>query len=274
MRGMFTAGVIDVWMEHGITFDGAIGVSAGATFGCNLKSLQPGRTIRYNKRYCRDWRYCSFRSLLVTGDLYGREFCYDELPKKLDPFDTDTFMNNPMRFYVVATDVETGEAVYKETKKGTGLDMEWFRASASMPVLSRPVLIGGRGYLDGGCTDSIPVKYFESIGYEKNIVLLTQPKGYRKNEKNPLMPALKALLHKYPALQDAMEHRAERYNETVRELEKRQKEGDENLLVIYPPEELNIGKMEKNPDELERVYRIGRRTAERMLDQVREFLEK
>lgn len=116
MRGMFTAGVIDVFMECGVTFDGAIGVSAGATFGCNLKSKQAGRAIRYNKRFCRDWRYCSLKSLIKTGDLYGADFCYNQIPNVLDIFDIQTYRDNPMPFYIVASDCVTGQPVYKELK--------------------------------------------------------------------------------------------------------------------------------------------------------------
>ena len=114
MRGLFSAGVMDVLMEHQITFDGAIGVSAGAAFGCNYKSRQPGRVIRYNTMYAKDPRYCSLRSFLRTGDLFRADFCYHELPKKLDVFDAEAFQQNPMEFYVVCTDIQTGKAVYRK----------------------------------------------------------------------------------------------------------------------------------------------------------------
>ncbi|MFR2189268.1 MAG: patatin family protein, partial [Blautia sp.] len=175
MRGMFTAGVIDVLMEAGVCFDGAIGVSAGAVFGCNYKSRQIGRVIRYNKAYCQDPRYVSFRSLLRTGDIYGEEFCYHELPDRLDPFDVKTYEENPMDFYVVCTDVETGKPVYHNCLKGDAEDIQWMRASASMPALSRFVNLDGHMLSDGGTADSIPVRFFESIGYERNVVILTQP---------------------------------------------------------------------------------------------------
>ena len=132
MRGLFTCGVIDVLMEREIEFDAAAGISAGAVFGCNFKSRQIGRPYRYNIRYCRDPRYCSFRSLLLTGDLYGADFCYRELPDELDPFDYRTYRENPMPFYVGATDIQTGEIVYRDCKTGTGTDLQWLQASASM----------------------------------------------------------------------------------------------------------------------------------------------
>ena len=134
MRGMFSAGAMDVMMEQGISFDGIMGVSAGAVFGCNYKSNQPGRVLRYNLRFCQDPRYCSFRSFLKTGDLYGGEFCYREIPNKLDPFDRAAYRASPMDFYVVAADVETGQAVYRNCLEGGEEDLQWFRASASMPL--------------------------------------------------------------------------------------------------------------------------------------------
>ena len=145
MRGMFTCGVIDVLMENGARFDGAAGISAGAVFGCNFKSRQIGRAIRYNKKYCADPRFCSFRSLIKTGDMYGADFCYRELPDLLDPFDRETFRTDPMEFYVGATDVSTGKCVYHKCVDGGHTDIQWMRASASMPLVSRPVSVDGSG---------------------------------------------------------------------------------------------------------------------------------
>lgn len=269
MRGMFTAGVIDVLMEAGVCFDGAIGVSAGAVFGCNYKSRQIGRVIRYNKTYCQDPRYVSFRSLLRTGDIYGEEFCYHELPDRLDPFDVKTYEENPMDFYVVCTDVETGKPVYHNCLKGDAEDIQWMRASASMPALSRFVNLDGHMLSDGGTADSIPVRFFESIGYERNVVILTQPEGYVK-KPNQLLPLLRILLRKNPALIQALENRHERYNETISYIKKQELSG--NLLVIRPEAALNIGAVERHPEELERVYQLGRKEGEKRLAEVEEFL--
>ena len=161
MRGLFSAGVLDVMMENGIEFDAAMGVSAGAVFGCNFKSGQIGRSIRYNMRFCDDPRYCSLESLRKTGDLYGVQFCYDEIPNKLDPFDKEAYRSNPMPFYAVCTNVETGKAIHKRLDNGDAKDMEYFRASASMPVVSRIVEVDGYKLLDGGITDSIPLASME-----------------------------------------------------------------------------------------------------------------
>ena len=268
MRGMFTCGVIDVFMENGITFDGAAGISAGAGFGCNIKSRQIGRPIRYNKKYCRDPRYCGFRSLLKTGDLFGADFCYRELPEILDPFDSKTFAENPMAFYAGAPNVETGKCEYHLFTDGKGEDMLWFRATASMPIVSRPVRIGSHEYLDGGISDAVPYAFMEQQGYDRNVIILTQPKGYRKKPKAAVL--MKLLLRRYPKLCEAMEHRHEMYNREMEDLDRM--EAEKTALVIRPPEALGIRHTTKDPDELERVYQIGRKEAEKRLPDVRRWL--
>ena len=268
MRGMFTCGVIDVLMRHGITFDGAAGISAGAVFGCNFKSGQVGRPIRYNKKYCADPRYCSVRSLLRTGDLYGADFCYRELPDELDVFDRESFRNNPLQFYVGATDVSTGKPVYHLCTDGGSEDMLWFRASASMPMVSRPVQIHDQ-LLDGGIPDAVPFAFMEEQGYRRNVIVLTQPKGYRKESASG-MAMMKIMLRKYPRITDAMTVRHQMYNHQMDEIDGREASGES--LVIRPPQSLQIGHTEKNPDELERVYQIGIREAEKKLDDIQRFL--
>ncbi len=271
MRGMFTAGVLDVFMENGITFPGAIGVSAGAVFGCNLKSNQPGRVIRYNTKYSRDPRYVSLRSLITTGDLYGEQFCYHELPDKLDPFDYDTFSRSPMAFYVVATDVHTGKPVYHKCGTDGHKELQWLRASASMPVVSRVVHVDGHFLLDGGMADSVPLRYFESIGYQRNVVVLTQPKEYRK-AKSHLAPLMKLALRKYPHLANVMARRHEEYNKTMEYIRSREETGD--VFVIRPKESLGISRTERDPEKLRAVYALGRKAAEEQLEAVRTFLQK
>lgn len=269
MRGMFTGGVLDVMMENGITFDGAAGVSAGAVFGCNLKSKQIGRAIRYNLRFCNEWRYCSIRSLLLTGDMFGTDFCYNKLPYELDIFDMVTFRNNPMEFYAVATDLDTGKAVYHKCKTGGGEDMDWFRASASMPIASRPVKIRDMSLLDGGMSDSIPLRFMEYKGYHKNVVVLTRSYEYIK-EKSRLMPVLKAALRKYPNAVKAMETRHIRYNKTVEYIKRKEEKGE--IFVIRPAAELNIAPTERDPGELIRVYETGRNIMTGQLDALKEYL--
>ena len=269
MRGLFTAGVLDVLMENGIEFQGVIGVSAGAAFGCNYKSCQIGRAIRYNTDYCRDKRYCSFWSLLKTGDLYGADFCYREIPEKLDIFDTETFRNNPVEFYVTVTDVESGRPLYYRCDKADSRDLELIRASASMPLVSRIVEVDGKKLLDGGVSDSIPLRFFEEKGFDRNLVILTQPSNYVKN-KNSAIPLAKIMLRKYPKLIEAMKNRHIIYNETLEYIKSKEKMGE--VFVIRPEKELPIKRVEKNPDVLWEVYHTGRSVASKHLDEIRLFL--
>ncbi len=269
MRGMFTAGVIDVFMENGVKFDGAAGISAGAIFGCNYKSHQIGRTIRYNKKYGRDPRYCSIRSLIKTGDLYGVEFCYHTVPEKLDVFDQETFEKNPMEFYVGATEVSTGKIAFHNCRDGKAKDVEWMRASASMPFVSRPVRIDGKLYLDGGITDPVPFKYMETHGYNRNVIILTQPKGYQKKEHHN-SALIKMLLRKYPAVADAMLARPSVYNRQMEEIAEREESGQ--CIVIRPSESLGISRTENDPAELERVYQAGRQEGQKRLAEVERFI--
>lgn len=269
MRGMFTAGVMDVLMEHGIEFDGAVGVSAGAAFGCNYKSKQNGRVLRYNTRFCQDKRYGGYGVLLKTGNFYSKEFCYEEVPLKYDIFDYDTYEANPMEFYIVCTDVDTGEAEYHLFENRHDHGLEWIRASASMPLVSQMVEIDGRRYLDGALADSIPVQFFEGIGYDRNVVILTQPLGFQKKQDRA-MPLMKFYYRKYPNLVRAMQTRYIQYNDSLRYIAQREAKG--KLLVIRPPEKLPIHRTEKDPDKLRLVYGIGRQTAQERLEEILAYL--
>ncbi len=269
MRGMFTAGVLDVLMENGLVTDGAIGVSAGAVFGCNYKSHQIGRVIRYNTEYCNDKRYASFKNLVKTGNLYSEQFCYHEVPEKLDPFNEAAFAASPMDFFVVCTDVKTGEPIYHKCRKGDAEDVRWMEASASMPLAAKIVKIGHYGLLDGGVADSIPVRFFESIGYKRNLIILTQPKGYIK-KKNKFLPAIRAKYFRYPAFVEAVADRHERYNETLSYISMLEQAGKD--YVIRPPIPLEIGAMERDPAQLRRVYETGRAVAQIQVEKIRDFL--
>ncbi len=270
MRGMFTAGVLDVFMENNIEFDGIIGVSAGATFGCNYISGQIGRTIRYNKKYCKDKRYCSFRSLITTGDLYGKDFCYNKIPNELDPFDNDAYRKSKTEFYIVATDIESGKPVYKKYEVDDPDALSWMRASASMPLASRIVEIGNRKFLDGGMSDSVPVKEFEKMGYNKNVVILTQPYDYVKS-KNSVLPLIKLVYKNFPNLIKVMQNRHIMYNETTDYIKEKENKGE--LFVIRPKEKLCVNHVEHYADKLEKSYQEGRRTSFENLNKVQEFLK-
>ena len=258
MRGLFTAGVIDVLMENGVEFPAFVGVSAGAAFGCNYKSRQIGRALRYNKRFCRDPRYCSFRSLFKTGDVFGAQFCYHEVPNTLDTFDVKAFDENPMAFYLVASDVETGTPAY-----------EWIRASASMPIVSRVVELDGKKFLDGGVTDSIPLAFMERQ-YDRNVVVLTRPREYQKQPASK--PWLYRLtLRKYPNMLRAVTERHLMYNEQRAHVFAQEKAG--KAFVICPDKPLEVGRMEHDPEQLQKAYDTGRQTALRQLEALKRFME-
>lgn len=269
MRGMYTAGVLDVFMEEGITVDGAVGVSAGAIIGCSYKSGQRGRSLRYNMKYCQDQRYFGMKSLLKTGDLFNVEFCYHEIPERLDPFDEEAYRKNPMEFYAVCTDVETGKPVYHLCERGDAQDVQWYRASGSMPLVSRVVELDGMKLLDGGIADSIPITWFRSIGYERNVVVLTQPKGYRK-EKNRSLPVMKAAMRKYPAVYEAMARRHEVYNDTLDELERLEKAGE--VLILRPSRPIHVGRTERDKKRLKMLYTLGTYDAKQNLEAIRKIL--
>lgn len=266
MRGIYTAGVLDAMMEHEIQADGVIGVSAGAVHGCSFVSGQHGRSIRYYLKYMKDWRFMSFRSLLFTGNLVNTQFCYYDLPDRLDVFDREAFERSPMKFYVTCTNVETGQAEYIHMENMN--EIGYLRASASMPLVSQIVEAGGKKLLDGGVADSIPVEAFRKMGYEKNVVVLTRPDGYRKKPSN--MGLVKTVYRKYPAFIEAMEQRYIRYNQTLEEISRLEAEGE--LLVIRPSRDPDIGRMEKRPAKVQEVYRLGYTDAMKKMEQVKTFL--
>lgn len=269
MRGLFSAGVMDVMMENHVRYDGMIGVSAGATFGCNYKSHQPGRVLRYNIRFKDDPRYMSFCSLIRTGDLVNSDFCYHTLPTQLDIFDTETFAADPMEFHIVCTDVATGEPIYKQLHEINSEGLEWIRASASMPIVSRPVKLEGKLLLDGGISDSIPLKQFQQMGFLRNVVVLTQPKGFFK-KRTRLMPVFRLTMRKYPAIIQAMERRHLMYNEQLTYLQEEEKKG--HILLIHPEDTLPIGRTELNEQKMRRVYEMGRQAGADALTRLQAFL--
>lgn len=269
MSGVFTAGVIDVLMKNNIKFDGAIGVSAGAIFGKNIKSGQIGRVIRFNKNYCQDPRYVSIRSFLTTGDIFGADFCYNQLTYKLDPFDYKAFEANPMEFYSVCTNLETGKAVYHKCEKGLFEDMIWCRASASIPILSNRVIIDDKSYLDGGIADSIPIKFFEKIGYGRNIVVLTKPFKYRMKPADYIFLS-KIKYVKYPNFIKSISNRHIIYNETMEYIENKEKLGE---IIVIRPSRFPVAKMiERNPDNLQITYEDGLRQCEKALLKIKSYM--
>ena len=269
MRGMYTAGVLDRFLDHDVHVDTILAVSAGACFGCNLFSRQRGRVLRYNQRFAGDPRNVSIRSLITTGDIVNKEFAYYVIPVKYDIFDEETFEQHGGEYWVTVTNVETGEAEYMQMHNLLA-DIEMMRASASMPFCSRFVPINGKNYLDGGIADSIPVRKALEMGFDKVIVVLTQPRDYLKKPMNPLM--IKAFYRKYPNLCKTLLERHERYNAQAADVAQLEKEG--KIFVIRPEKALQISRLEKDPRELERVYNIGLDDGEKMMAALREYLEK
>ena len=270
MRGLFTAGVNDVLMENEITFDGAVGVSAGAAFGCNYKSHQIGRVHDYVTRFCDDDRFGSWKSWWKTGDYYGAEFSYKTLPNELCFFDRETFRNNPMKFYVVVTDINSGKPVYRALDTASDEDIAWMQASASMPLLSNIQRLDGLELLDGGMSDSIPIHFMESLGYDRNVVILTQPKGFVK-PPNPALWLIRICYRKHPGLVRSMAIRHEMYNATTQYICEQEQAG--KLFVIRPHAPLNISGINRDVREVERVYQLGRQEGEKRLDALKEFLK-
>lgn len=267
VRGIYTAGVLDVFLEQGISFDGVIGVSAGAIHGCSYLSGQHGRSIRYYCNYCADPRFMSIQSLIKTGDLVGVDFCYHELPEKLDPYDNEAFLRNAVPFYAVVSNVETGKPEYLRLMD-MFRDIDILRASASMPFVSRIVEIGGKKYLDGGCTDSIPLKAFQQMGYGRNVVVLTRDAAYRKKPSNPLLA--KTVYRRYPEFAQAQAERYRHYNETLDYIHQQERAG--SVFVIRPHEPPVIGRTENDPEKVRRLYNMGREDALNQLDALKAWL--
>lgn len=270
MRGMFTCGVIDVLMEHGLCFDGGIGVSAGACFGVNVKSGQIGRALRYQLQMVGNKRYMSVRSLLTTGNLVNAEYAYHVVPTEIDIFDVEAAAASPMEFVVVCTDVHTGRPVYHPLERVDYDELEWIRASASLPLVAQPVAVDGQLLLDGGLSDSIPLKYMQERGYARNVVVLTQPVGYHKPAARHLW-AMRWSTRHYPAVLDCLRHRHEVYNEQLAYAYEQQRLG--RALIITPSHTLDIGRLELKADKIREVYQEGRRAALAQLDALRAFCQ-
>jgi len=269
LRGLFSAGIMDVLMAHGVTFDGVVGVSAGACFGCNYKSGQAGRVLRYNLRYAHDPRYCSLWSLLTTGGLFGPRFAYYTLPLHLDPFDIKAFDASPMQFHLVATDVQTGKPVYRRFDSYNDDMLDWILASSSMPIVSRIVNIGDRQLLDGGIADSIPLRYFQEQGFERNIVVLTQPAGYWKKPLHHVH-IIRHLLRHYPQFLAAWEQRHDMYNDELNYIAEQERIG--NALILRPKQTLSVGRISHNRRLMREAYDQGRDLATAQLPRIMEFL--
>lgn len=270
MRGIYTAGVLDVFMEYGITADAVFGVSAGAIHGCSFISGQQGRSIRYYSKYAGTRQFMSFHSFLTTGDIVNAQFCYHDLPDTLDPFDHDAFEASKIEFYATCSNVKTGKAEYILCNSLRGEKMDYLRASASMPFVSHIVQIDGKKLLDGGICDSIPVKAAMEMGFEKQIVVLTRPQHYRKHPSSPIPAKLR--YSKYPNFVQALINRPQQYNDTLDFIG--QKEAEDNFFVIRPSADLHIGRIEKDRARIRAQYDLGRTDALACIADLQAFLTK
>ena len=270
MRGLYTAGVLDILMKNDIYTDVAVGVSAGALFGINYKSKQIGRVLRYNIKYAGNPSYTGWKSLLKTGNLMNKEFWFEDIPFKLDPMDCETYRNNKTEFHAVITNLQNGKAEYKSIFDLENEEcMEYLRASGSLPFCSKPVIVNGVPYLDGGIADSIPLKEYFENGYEKAIVVLTRPSNYRKNGG---IHGASFFYKKYPEFVKTLSNRNKVYNEQCAYVERLEKEG--KILVIRPSEFINISRTETDRKIMQQMYNLGIKDAENKLNEIIDYLNK
>lgn len=269
MRGMYTAGVLDVFLEKCISFDAVVGVSAGALFGVNYLSRQKGRVIRYNKRFNSDKNYMGLRPLLREGNIVNTKYAYEEVPRKLDPFDDESYKKSGIPFYAVVTDIETGEPEYIQVYSAFE-QMDVLRASGSMPFVSKPVLYNNKMYLDGGISDSIPFQWLSSQGYDKLIVILTRDMEYRKKPMSSSL--IKLFYKKQPQLSEKLLKRHDVYNKSVELLKQWENEG--KVFVIRPSKPIEIGRIETNPDKLQEVYDLGLKDATESLLELQKYISR
>ena len=267
-RGIYTAGVLDTFAENKISFDGIMGVSAGCVHGASFLSGQIGRSIRYTTKYCDNSNYMGIGSLITTGNFFNEKFCYYDLPETLDPFDNDSFDKKQTQFFAVCTDVKTGSAIYHECETLKGEKIKWLQASASMPLVSKIIKIDDNLLLDGGIADSIPIKKMQELGFEKNIVILTQEAGYRKNP-NSLLPIIKLVYKKYPKLIEAIENRHIVYNQQLEFLEEQEKLG--NVIIIRPSEKPTASRTEKDKEKILETYNLGKKDALSIIKNIIEY---
>lgn len=260
MRGLYSAGVMDVLMQLGFRPDVICGTSAGVTFGVNYPSHQPGRVLRYNLRFAGDKRYISVFSLLRTGDICNVDFCYRELPDVLDPFDYDTYRNSGIRLFATVTNLRTGKAEYLEVKD-CRTQMDIVRATASLPFLSRMVHYQGEEYLDGGIVDNIPLDRCLAEGCDKVVVVLTRPKGEYTNDHLNLLARI--FYHRYPALRQAIRTRNHNYRLRIEQIERLEAEG--KIIVLRPSKPMKISRLEHDPKKLQALYDLGVRDAQALL---------
>lgn len=269
MRGLYTAGVLDVMMEHQFMPDVVCGTSAGVTFGVNLLSQQKGRVLRYNCRYAGDRRYISLHSWLTTGNMINRDFAYDLLPHELDPFDEEIFEQSKAAFYATITNMRTGQAEYVRITN-TWQQMDVIRASASLPIICQPVEWQGEKYLDGGLVDNIPLDKCIELGCDKIIIVLTRPLEYVRNDH--IAGVCRLFYPRYKALLRAIEQRNDRYNARLQQIRRLEQEG--KVFVLRPSENISVGRLEKDIARLQVLHQLGVADATRLWNNLTHYLSR
>lgn len=269
LRGIYTAGILDMLLENNIEVDAVVGVSAGALFGINYVSKQKGRCLKYNLEFCNNKNYMGYYSLLTTGNIMNKDFCFNKLIYETHPFDFETFKKSKIKFYAVVTNLETGEAEYIPVKD-LEQDMEYLRASGSMPLVSRTLKINNKKYLDGAIGDSIPYTWAKENGYDRIIVVETKPKDYRK--KKAFMLPFRLRYFKYPNFVKAVSNRYLIYNKEKDLIKK-----DENLggvFVFRPSRNVPIKRIEKNPKLIQEMYDLGVSDFNERINEFKKFLSR
>lgn len=270
IRGIYTAGALDCFLDAGIKTDALFGVSAGIVNGINYVSGQKGRSLKVNTNYLKDKRYLSLYSLMTTGNIFGVDFCYNVLPNKLLPYDYEAFKKSSIKCFATISNLITGQAEYRlctDIRK----DLDYVRASASLPLVSRIVNINGSPYLDGGICDSIPLMASMRHGYQKNIVILTRPLGYQKGPAH-MLAAVAHTYHRYPKFVQAYRTRHIRYNHALTQIQKQEALG--NAFVLRPSRLIKVGRLEKNPEKIRSMYHLGYQDAQKALPEIMKFLQK
>lgn len=268
MRGMYTAGVLDVFLDENIEVDGIVGVSAGVLFGVNYLSKQKGRVLRYNKKYATDKRFMGIKSFLKTGNIINKEFAFYDVPFNLDIFDEKTYEESKTDFYATITNVETGKPEYVKVKN-VFEQMELLRATSAMPFVSKMIELNGNKYLDGGIADSIPIDKCNELSCDKIIVVLTRPIEYRKKKPNSTIAKIK--YHRYPNLVEAINNRYKNYNDTVEKII--DMENKKEIFVIRPSKQINIKRIERDENKLQEIYDLGVEDCKSCLEDLNKYLK-
>jgi len=270
MKGIFTAGVLDYFLEKELEFDCIVGVSAGAIHACSFLSKQKNRSRDITRKFIKDKRYCSLSNLRKSGDLFDAKFAYYDIPEKYFPFDHKTFNKSKTKFFVTVTDIVKGKAKHIQIKNFNNGEIEVIRASSSLPFIANNVKYKGKEYLDGGISEPLPLKKLEKEGYKKNVVVLTKPLGHKKRATKYHLVA-KGKYKKYPMVPKLLKNRHISYNDDLDYILKEEEAG--NVFVIRPSKNF-IRRLSKNLNKLELAYNDGYEVAKKLYPKVIEFMRK